>query len=252
MPASAWIWKGRSPRRERWARVRTLATDVFEPIIKLLEIPGAFVPGGPEALQKARALSGADLQISALDSELVMMPLDGAPGPFESAVYDEPVFTEGVQLSVTVSHDGRGEEQILLERLDLHVVDFDRERHPEYEARLEGQAIHGAGAVLIDPLRFFVELDGPVVGRARRMERAADGTRKALVADSANFLDTDPGSYVAMGPRDVQMKIRITIHANTPGLYRVCLRWFYRVAARELRQHTSLPFALYKAPEDAS
>jgi hypothetical protein len=244
MPEAAkWRWSGQ--RVDRWERVRTLAHQAGEPVIKLLEIPGAFVPGAPVALQKLRALLGADLNISALDSEEVLQPLDGAPGPFCSSDGSEPVFIEGLRMSVTVAHNGKGPELVLLERLDLHEIEFTPGSQPAFDAAIAGSAVHGAG--LVDPMRFFVELEGPKVHRARRMLRGADGKSTPLRAESANFLDTDPGSFVSLGPNEPPAMFRITATALSQGLYRFCLRWFYRVGARELRQHTSLPVSIYSA-----
>ena len=247
MATRIWVWQGRSPRRELWDRVRTLAHQFGEPVIKTLEIPGAFVPGAPAALTKLNALLGADLNISALDSGEVMSPLDGAAGPFESADGTEPVFSDGVTLSLTVAHNGKGNQPILLERADLHLLAFEPGRVDAFEAQPEGADLHGAG--LIDPMRFFVELAGTEVKRARRSVLGPDGKRTMLKAESANMLDTDPGSFLSIAPSDPAAMFRITVTANTPGLYRFCLRWFYRVAARELRQHTSLPVSIYKAAE---
>jgi hypothetical protein len=244
MAAKLWVWQGRSPRRELWDRVRTLANQYSDPVIKLLEIPGAFVPGAPVALTKVNALFGADLNITALDSSEVMAPLDGAPGPFESIDGTEPVFKEGVQLFLSVSHNGKGNQQILLERLDLHLIAFEPAPISSFEGALEAGAVHGAGQ--LDPMRFFVELDGTEVKRARRSIRSADGKTGVLKAETANFLDTDPGSFLTLAPNEGHAMFRITVTAMSPGLYRFCLRWFYRVAARELRQHTSLPVAIYK------
>ena len=247
MATKLWVWQGRSPRRELWDRVRTLAHQVGEPVVKVLEIPGAFVPGAPAALAKLNALFGADLNISALDSGEVMSPLDGTPGPFESANGTEPVFSEGVALSLSIAHNANGAQQILLERLDLYLIDFDSAPVEAFDAQLEGDAVHGAG--LIDPMRFFVELDGRQVKRARRSMRGLGGKPAMVKAESANFLDTDPGSFLTLGPAEAPAMFRITVTASTPGLYRFCLRWFYRVAARELRQHTSLPVSIYKGAE---
>ena len=244
MSPTRWTWDPRSPRQALWERVRTIATDVGEPIVKLLEVPGAFIPGAPAALKSVRALFGSDLQISALDSGEVLMALDGAPGPFASADGSEPVFVEGVRIAVTLAHNGSGEAPVLLERLDLHLLEHRAGRRPEYEAAIDAEALFGAG--LVEPLRFFVELDGPKVGRARRIVREADGGSRPLVAESPNFLDTDPAALLALGPKDPPQPMRITVSASSPGLYRFCLRWFYRVGARELRQHTSLPVAIYQ------
>lgn len=245
--ANAWVWKDRGPRREAWDRVRTLAHQFGEPVVRLLEIPGAFVPGAPAALGKLGALFGAELNISTLDSEEVLTPLDGAPGPFVSVDGSDPVFIDGVRMAVTVAHNTKGDETILLERVDLQVIDFAPGTNPAYEEQIAGAELFGAG--FIEPLRFFVELDGKKVGRARRSVRGADGKPSIVVADSPNFLDAEPAAFLAVAPRDPQAMFRFTVTANTPGLYRVCLRWFYRVAARELRQHTSLPVSIYKGTE---
>src|SRR5580704_16420025 len=244
MATKLWVWEGRSPRRELWDRVRTLANQVGEPIVTVLEIPGAFVPGAPTALAKVNALFGADLNISPIDSGEVMSSLDGTPGPFESADGTEPVFGEGVALYLSVAHNSKGAQPILLERLDLHLLGFDPAPVAAFEAQPEGNALHGAG--LIDPMRFFVELDGRQVKRARRSVRGPDGKTVIVKAESANILDTDPGSFLTLGPAEAPAMFRITVTASSPGLYRFCLRWFYRVAARELRQHTSMPVSIYK------
>jgi hypothetical protein len=241
MSPTPWTW---NPRKGLWDRVRTIATDIGEPVIKLLEVPGAFVPGASAALKSARSLIGADLQISALDSAEVLTPLDGAPGPFTSADGSEPVFIEGVRLAVTLAHDGRGDGQILLERLDLHLIEYTPGRRPEFDQAIDAEALFGAG--LVEPMRFFVELDGPKVGRARRMLREPDGRSRPLVAESPNFLDTDPAALLALSPKDAPQPFRVTVTAQRPGLYRFCLRWFYRVGANELRQHTSLPLSIYQ------
>ena len=245
--ANAWVWKDRGPRRETWDRVRTLAHQFGEPVVRLLEIPGAFVPGAPAALEKLGALFGAELSISALDSEEVLMPLDGAPGPFESTDGSEPVFIDGVRVAVTVAHNAKGDETILLERLDLQVIEFTPGPNPAYAEQIAGAELFGAG--FIEPLRFFIELDGKNVGRARRSMRNVDGKSTIVVADSPNFLDTDPAAFLALAPTDPQAMFRFTVTANTSGVYRFCLRWFYRVAARELRQHTSLPVSIYTGAE---
>jgi hypothetical protein len=59
----------------------------------------------------------------------------------------------------------------------------------------------------------------------------------------------DPAAFLALAPTDPPTMFRFTVTANTCGVYRLCLRWFYRVAARELRQHTSLPVSIYKGAE---
>jgi|SRR5436853_5667367 hypothetical protein len=240
---TAWTWPTRD-RRNFWERVRTVAQNYTEPVVRVLEIPGAFVPGVSKALDKVGALFGSDLNISELDSGEVLQALDGAPGPFASDDGTSPVFIDGVATSMTASHNAKGEETILLERIDLQVVD----RRPAPVAGLDAQRdaskIFGAG--FMEPLRFFVDVGASGPGRARRAIRGADGKREMIVAESPNFLDTDPASFLTFGPKDQPAIVKVTMTAREPGLYTVCLRWFYRISGRELRQHTSLPILIYR------
>jgi hypothetical protein len=241
--AATWQWPRRD-RRKFWDQVRTLARDVGQPVVQLLEIPGAFMPGASKALEKAAALFGSGLNVSELDSPEVLQPLDGVPGPFASADGASPVFIDGLRASLTVSHDGKGAEQILLERIDLPLLDYRRESVAEYEVAIDATRIFGAG--FIEPLRFMVELGARGPGRARRTVRGADGKNSVLEAASDNFLDTEPASFFTIGKGDPPVMLRLAVTARDPGLYTICLRLFYRVAGRELRQHTSLPLLVYR------
>jgi hypothetical protein len=212
--------------------------------VKALEVPGAFFPGASKALEKINALFGSDLNISELDSGEVLDPLDGTPGPYASEDGRSPVFVNGVRASMTATHNGQGQEVILLERIDLQVLERRTGPFPAFDARLDGNQIFGAG--IVEPLRFFVEIgiNGP--DRARRAMKGSDGKYEMVRAEGPNFLDTDPASFVALRPKDDPAMFRVTITAKDPGLYTVYLRWFYRVAGRELRQHTSLPVLIYR------
>jgi hypothetical protein len=241
--ATLWSWPARD-RRTFWDRVRTIGRDVGEPVVRVLEIPGAFVPGASQALEKVGALFGADLTISELDSPEVLEPLDGAPGPFASEDQSSPVFIDGLKASVTVAHNGKGTEGILLERLDLRLLEYRPEPIPALETERDAAEVFGAG--FIEPLRFFVEVGKAGPGRARRAVRNADGRTEMVTAQGPNALDTEPPSFLAIGAGEPPAMFRFAITAHDAGLYSVCLRWFYRVAARELRQHTSLPVLIYK------
>jgi len=241
---TTWQWRSRD-RRNFWEKARTIAQDYGEPIVRLLEVPGAFVPGVSKALEKLGALFGSELNISELDSAEVLQPLEGTAGPFESADGSSPVFVEGVMARVTVSHNATGQETILLERVDLCLIEYAAGQNKAYEEAPEADEIFGAG--FIEPLRFFVEVGKNGAGRARRSIRGADGKTEMLVAEGPNFLDTDPAAFLALAPKDPPAMFRFTITAKDPGLYRLCLRWFYRVAAKELRQHTSLPILIYRS-----
>ena len=245
MPAEPWQWEsgGGTPL---WQKVLTLAHDYGEPIIRLVQIPGSFVPGVDKALDKLAALTAlysADLNISALDGSHAFKAVDGAPPPVSAKSGEGPVFFDGVEARITVAHNAKGKESILLERIDLSMIAFVPGPDPYFAYPREGEAIIGAGQV--EPMRFFIELDAQGPRPARRQVRAADGTKTMLIAQGPNFLDTDPESYYAFSPSEPPLPLKFTLTPLDAGYYEACFRFFYRVAARELRQHTTEPIRLY-------
>jgi hypothetical protein len=240
---TAWTWPVRD-RRNFWERARTLAQDYAEPVVRVLEVPGAFVPGASTALSKIGELFGSDLNISELDSGEVLHALDGAPGPYASRDGSSPVFIHGVNASMTAAHNAKGRETILLERIDLQIIAYEPAPIPSYDEQIDASRVFGAG--FVEPMRFLVEVgaDGPT--RARRAIRGTDGKREMLVAEGPNFLDTDPASFLSLAAQDPPAMFKVTVAARDPGLYTICFRWFYRISARELRQHTSLPIVIYR------
>jgi|GEM_PF-3741578 len=241
--ATLWRWPSRD-RRNFWNKVYTLAEGVGEPIIRLLEVPGAFIPGATNALEKTRALFRCDLNISELDSNNVMEPLSGTPGPFTSKDGESPVFIKGLMLTTTIAHNRKSDERILLERVDIKVINYCSEAIAEYDVERDATGIYGAG--FVEPLRFMIEVDSNGPGLARRIYRNPDGVTQVLTAAGPNILDTDPASFLTLGKDDDPEFFRFTISAIEPGLYELCVRWFYRINANELRQHTSLPFQIYR------
>jgi len=243
MQAKPWKW---ADRREPplWQRARTLAIDYAEPIIRLAKIPGEFVPGLNKALDHAGELVAAyaaDLTISSLHELADFKTVNGTPPPVASKSADGPVFFDGVEVVVTVQHNGKGQEQILLERIDLS-VDTQPGVDPYFSYMRDGAAIIGAGPV--ESMRFFIELEANGPRPARRQIRTADGKKKMVIANGPNFLDTDPESYYSFSPREAQL-MKFNLTALDTGYYDCYLRFFYRVAARELRQQTRGPIRLY-------
>jgi hypothetical protein len=244
---TTWNWPKRD-RRNFWNRVRTVAQDCAEPVVHVLEVPGAFVPGASKALEKIGELFGGDLNIPELDSGEVIEPLDGQPGPYTSEDGTCPVFIGGLRAAFSISHNGKGHEPIVLERLDLKVLERKLAPIAAYEVRPDVERVFGAGS--IEPLRFFVEIDENGPRPARRSMRDANGNSIMIVADSPNVLDTDPSSILSFSPSEASM-FRLTMTVRDPGLYTICLRWFYRIG-RELRQHTSMPILIYRGVGDAT
>jgi len=247
MAAETWLWEERGRTAAPfWRNARTLAVDVAEPLIRLAQIPGAFVPGLDRALDKASgltALFGADLNISPLDGPAAFAPLDGVPPPVVSKDGEGPVFFDGVETTITVAHNGRGTEQILLERIDLCVIAHAPGADSYFAYSLEGEGIIGAG--FIEPLRFYVEVGANGARPARRQMTRPEGGKAMLVARGPNFLDTEPPGFYAIGPGELPVMLKLTVTALDTGYYETCFRFFYRVAARELRQYTSDPIRLY-------
>jgi|SRR5262245_6853887 len=243
MQAKAWEWGQVGDANPLpWRKIRTLAIDYVEPVIRLAQIPLAFAPGLDKVADKLPALTAlfaADLNISALDGPDAFKAIDGVAPPVTNKKGDGPVFFDGVEARLSVSHNGRGSQQILLERIDLHVIAFVAGPDAYFSYSRDGEAVIGAG--FMEPLRFYVELGAKGVQPARRR---VDGKNEPLIAQGANFLDTEPASFYAFSPNELT-KMHFTLTALDAGYYETCLRFFYRVAARELRQYTSEPIRLY-------
>jgi hypothetical protein len=247
MQAKTWQWGDRGATRPPfWRKALTLAIDYGEPIVRLAQIPGSFVPGLDKALDKIAgltALYGADLNIAPLDGPDALKPIDGVAPPATAKGGDGPVFFDGVEITTTAAHNKRGKETIVLERIDLCVIEFVPGKDEYFAYGREGEAIIGAG--FLEPMRFFVELEAKGPRPARRQLKMPDGKKRMLVARGANFLDTDEDSYYSISPNDPPQVIKITVNALDAGYYDTCLRFFYRVDARELRQYTSDHVRLY-------
>jgi hypothetical protein len=250
MKASTWNWQRYAPRDFKlWRRVRTLGGDWGNSLVQLAKIPGAYVPGLNKALDTVGdviARFSADLSISPLDGPNSLRALNGSPRPVAAKNdMDHPVFYDGVDATLTVKHNGQGSENelIVLEWIDLCVVDFVPGKDPGYSIEPEGEEIIGAG--LMEPMRFFVEIEGRNVQRARREVSLPEGKSGVLISSGDNFLNTDPPVYFSFTPKEKPQIFRFTISALQQGYYLVCLRFFYRVANKELRQYTSEPVRLY-------
>ncbi len=247
MQAKTWQWGDQSAIQPPfWRRVLTLALKHGEPIVRLAEIPGSFVPGLDKALDKFLKLTaryGADLKIAPLDGPEALKPIDGVPAPATTKDGDGPVFFDGVEITTTVTHNMRGKESIVLERIDLRVIEFVPGRDEYFAFGREGEAIIGAG--FLESMRFFVELEAKGPRPARRQLRMPDGKNRMLVARGPNFLDTEEDSGFSFSPSEAPQRIKITVSALDAGYYDTCLRFFYRVAASELRQYTSDHIRLY-------
>jgi hypothetical protein len=225
MKSEPWNWEaGKKPPFGPWDKVRILSHNYGEPIIRLLEIPGAFVPGLGDALSKLKGFYGADLNVSPVHHPHSLKPLHSAPGPLTSKSGDAPVYPEGFEASFTVAHNGKGGDPISLECMDLCLTKFVAGREPFFEYQLEAEEVIGAGPM--EPLRFFVEVgsDGP--GPARRILRSTGGGTEVLTARGANFFDTEPETYYTFSSWEAPQVIKATVTALDQGYYELCFRFF--------------------------
>lgn len=244
MKANNWSWEDhkKSPS-PIWEKARTLSHHFGEPIISFLEIPGAFIPGVGEALGKLKALFGADLNISSISNPFSLKPIDGAPGPFMSKSGDSPVFLEGFDASFTIAHNGKGKETISLEYIDIYLINFTLGEDDFYAYQLKGEEIIGAG--LVEPMRFFAEVSASGANAPRRSIKTNEGKSELLTAKSPNFFNTEPEVYYSFTVDEAALIIKTKVLALEQGFYELCFRFFYRIAAKELRQYTSSKILLY-------
>jgi hypothetical protein len=190
MQASKWDWQQYAPKDFKlWRRVRSLAGDWGGSIVQLTKIPGEYIPVLNKALDPVGnvvARFSADLTISPLDGPNALRALNGSPKPVVAKdSTDSPVFYDGVDATLTVRHSGSGSENeiIVLEWIDLCVVDFVPGKNSWYSIEPEGEDTIGAG--VMEPMRFFVEIEGRNVQSARREVTLAAGKSDVLVSTGA-------------------------------------------------------------------
>lgn len=196
-------------------------------------------PTAPAAPQPAPT-GEADLTISSLRSPRRTRPLAGHP-VLTPEGYAGPVYTGGVQISLTLAHNGAGNRSINLHALVLEVVRFEAGPVPDLAYRIEGEEVQGAGVVR--PHVFQVTVSGERVEPARWI---LDATRGIVVrARSANFLDTPDPRLLTFpaGGADIE-EIQGTILALEPGLYELRLVLHYSVGGAD-REHACEPLLLY-------
>lgn len=231
------------PRAERLQRFKeSVATDRVVHFFRSEDDLRAGLIHALHGLQPARpsAADESDLAVSSLRAPQRTRPLAGHP-VLAPAGYDAPVHTGGVQVSLTLAHNGAGNRSINVHALVLEVASFEGRSVPELAYRIEEEAVHGAGTVR--PHVFQVTVAGERVEPARWI---LDATRGIVVrARSANFLDT-PDPRVLTFPADGAdiEEIQGTILAVEPGLYELKLVLYYSVGGAD-RQHACEPLWLY-------
>jgi hypothetical protein len=219
-----------------------LAVDAVEPVTRGLEVVPVIGKAGP-AVRTVAAKYLTDLRFSALEREESLKAIDGVPPPVKAKTGDGPVFFDGVEATINVEHNRLGNEQVLLERVELRQLSFDEGQDPYFSFARQGEDTIGAG--FVEPMRFYVELEAQGPRPARRVLLQADGSKKTLIARSINFLDTEPAGIYAFAANDAPVVIKVRLTALDRGYYETCLCFYYRVASRELRLYASEPIRLY-------
>ncbi len=231
------------PARRLEGFVRIIARDYVGPIADLARSLASAIPGvkeGADAIEKVAARFAADLWFAPFDGQGALLPLDGAPAPVRARSADAPVFHDGVRVTLTVGHNGKGTDPILLEWLEIQVVEFTKGGDPYYSVRPDGEAIFGAGDMEVRT--FFIEIAGPKVLPARRK---VDGKDDPVPARSDNAFDTDPPVAVALTSKELPVRLVCVLSALEQGTYKARLRLLYRVAGREIREWLSDPVCIY-------
>ncbi len=180
-----------------------------------------------------------DLDITSLENPGRLRPLAGHPVLARPAD-GRPVYSGGVHLSFTLSHNGAGRASVLVRGLSLEIVRFVPGADPDYAHRPEGAAIIGAG--IVKPHVFTVSLFGDEAAPARWVVDAAAG--QVRTARSANFFDTEDAQLLSVSPEGDVEEVRGTILAQEEGLYEVRLAWDYSVKGED-RRRVSEPILLY-------
>ncbi|ACU61250.1 hypothetical protein [Chitinophaga pinensis] len=138
--------------------IRTIAERITEPVIRIAAIQGAFIPGVGTALDKLKEAFGVNLAVSIPSFPLSLSPLDGTPPPLTARDGKRPVFIDGMKVSFTISHNRKGNEQLVLEHVDICLLDVQKGIDPFFEFQANVNAIIGAGMLNKEVLS-----SGPVV-----------------------------------------------------------------------------------------
>ena len=179
------------------------------------------------------ATRSADLDVTALTSPGRLQPLSGYPVLTRKAD-GRAVYTSGVHVSFTLSHNGVGKPAIIVRGLGIEIVEYRAGADPQYAYQVQGSAIIGAGVV--KPHVFTVSLAGSDAMPARWVVNAK--TVEYRVARSANFFDTDDPELITLAPEGDVEEIKGSILTQEPGFYEVRFVFDYSVAGKDYRRAT--------------
>ncbi len=178
----------------------------------------------------------SDLNVSKLSGPLRLIPLQGYP-----VIQDDngrTIYTGGVRVNITLSHNGKGDHGIIVTGVQLDLLKYSPTNIPEYAYTIGGSSIHGAGSV--EPHIFSISLYGNNPGKAVKV---VDNV--SFQSRSNNIFDTEPARKIALNPKDdYPEEIHATLSAWENGLYEINFIIDYHVAGED-RRHQTEPVLIY-------
>jgi hypothetical protein len=180
----------------------------------------------------------SDLIVSSLDYPDRVRPLDGHP---IVAREPRPIYAGGARVSLTLSHNKKGNHPIVIWGLKLELVKYDSQKVPEFTYAPSINKIIGSGT--IEPRTFRVGFDGPKV----RPSTWIHADRTAHRARSDNFLDTDAPRKLTVrsGDDDVE-EVECTVLAHKTGQYEARFVFLYNVDGVDRKKYSESLLIYYE------
>jgi len=169
----------------------------------------------------------AALVLSSLDSKDRLFTLDGHP--LLTTKKGRPaVYAGGFKVLLTVAHNNKGEDTIIIHGLYLTVLDYQKGRNPQYAYKLDSTKIAPEGVAT--PHEFRVSVFGKRVGFATWIDPA--GTPKK--ATSSNLFHTKPVRiYLLRRKTDDVENFLGTVLMQVTGTYTVAFQVKYSMGGKD-------------------
>ena len=156
------------------------------------------------------------------------------------------VFPQGFNMDLELSHNGRGTDSITVRRIEIEVAQYEKGEKPEYESRIEGTKIFGAGTA--SDHRFHVPVFGKEVGPATWIIDAK--TNKVEQAKNQDILSADAINkeghrvFTFDAKNNKHESLRGTLLAQTPGFYQIQIHFYYSAGAKD-HDYITKPIYVY-------
>ena len=170
----------------------------------------------------------ASVRISKLVESKTLLPLDGHQ-VLRFGTTAEPVFTDGVKVLFTLSHDRSSPDTITIRSLKINVIDYEANNIPKY--LIDSSKINPLG--IKQPHVFSIVLDGMTALPARwfqENDQATGGQVKMVESPSDNMLAAFPNVItLSLSTNDDDEHFWVTITARKPGWYKIGFKVDYEV-----------------------